>query len=317
MSPAKPLPTIADIRAAARRLRGVATLTPLLPDRLLSERLERPVFVKAECLQRTGSFKFRGAYNRIAAMSPAERARGVVAFSSGNHAQGVAAAASMFAMNAAIVMPSDAPPAKIAGTRAWGAETVLYDRETGSREAIAAQLAAERGATLIPSFDDPFVIAGQGTAGLEIAMAVAARGLRLGAVATPLGGGGLASGLGLAIRAAAPGAELWGVEPDGFDDARRSLAEGRIVANARKAGSVQDALLTPELSALTFALLSQLATGVLTASDMEAAVAQAHAASALKLIVEPGGAAALAAALHGRLPRGDGALVIVASGGNA
>ncbi|MCC6919159.1 MAG: threonine/serine dehydratase [Alphaproteobacteria bacterium] len=313
----KPVPTLDDVRAAARRLRGIATLTPLLPDRVLSERLDRPVFVKAECLQLTGSFKVRGAYNRIAALEPAERARGVVAFSSGNHAQGVAAAARMFAIPAAIVMPSDAPAAKIAGTRSWGAETVLYDRETQSRERLAAELAVARGATLIPSFDDPHVIAGQGTAGLEIAQQVAARGLVLGTVVTPLGGGGLASGLGLALQAAAPAARLYGVEPEGFDDARRSLAAGRIISNARKGGSRQDALLTPEISDLTFTLLKRLAAGLLTATDDEATAAQAHAAAVLKLIAEPGGAAALAAALHGKLPAGEGALVIVLSGGNA
>jgi len=243
----KSMPSIDDVRAAARRLRGVAVATPLLPMRDLSDRLGRPVFAKAEVLQLTGSFKFRGAYNRIAAMTPGERARGVVAFSSGNHAQGVAAAAFMRDVEAAIVMPTDAPRTKVEGTRSWGAEVVLYDRERESREAISTALAQERGATLIPSFDDPYVIAGQGTAGLEIAYAIATLGLTLGAVVTPVGGGGLASGLALALEVAAPHCDLFGVEPDGFDDVARSLAAGTILENPRRSGSLQDALLTPRI----------------------------------------------------------------------
>lgn len=313
---AAPIPTIADIQSARRRLAGVAVLTPLLGDPILSEQFGRPVFVKAETLQRTGSFKFRGAYNRIAALIPAEREAGVVAFSSGNHAQGVAAAATLRRVRAAIVMPSDAPKAKIEGTRRLGGEVVLYDRERESREEIAAALAAERGAVLIPSFDDPHVIAGQGTCGLEIAEQIAALGLVLGDVVTPVGGGGLASGLGLALQAAAPQALLHGVEPDGFDDVARSLEGGVIVGNSRKSGSTQDALLTPLMSALTFGLLRRLMTGMASVSDDEAAAAQRHAARVLKLIVEPGGAAGLAAVLTGKLNLSGGVLVILLSGGN-
>ncbi len=311
------LPTIDDVRAAARRLRGVATRTPLLPAPGLEERLGRPVFVKAESLQLTGSFKFRGAWNRIAALTPAERAPGVVAFSSGNHAQGVAAAARMHGIAAAIVMPSDAPRVKVEGTRAWGGEVHFYDRARDSREEMAARLAAERGAVLIPAFDDPFVIAGQGTAGLEIAAGIAALGHRLEAVVTPVGGGGLASGLALALEAAAPGARLYGAEPEGFDDLRRSLAEGRIVGNERKTGSIQDALLSPSVCERTFRILKPRMAAAFAVADGEAEAAMAWAARHLKLVAEPGGAAALAAVLADRIPAGEGAIVIVLSGGNA
>lgn len=310
------LPTIADVRAAVRRLNGIAVRTPLQPAPVLQRLLGRPVFVKAETLQLTGSFKFRGAWNRIAAMTAAERAPGVVAFSSGNHAQGVAAAAHLHGVAAAIVMPSDAPRVKVDGTRAWGGEVHFYDRARESREAMAAHLAAERGAIVIPAFDDPHVIAGQGTAGLEIAVAVAARGLTLGAVVTPVGGGGLASGLALALEAAAPDARLYGAEPEGFDDLRRSLAAGRIVANEARSGSIQDALLSPSVCRRTFAILRPRMAACVAVSDDEARSAMAWAALHLKLVTEPGGAAALAAVLSGHIPAGEDALVIVLSGGN-
>lgn len=313
---AKIAPGPADLALAVRRLRGVALATPLLPAAALSAELGRPVFVKAETLQRTGSFKFRGAYNRISAMSADERAQGVVAFSSGNHAQGVAAAAQLFGCRAVIVMPSDAPIGKIAGTRAHGAEIVLYDREHESREAIAQALADERGSVLIPSFDDPHVIAGQGSIGMEIAASVAGQGLVLGAVVTPLGGGGLASGLALALEAAAPGARLYGAEPEGFDDAARSFAAGRILSNARRSGSLQDALLTPELSALTFGILKGRISGMSAISDGAAEAAVRYAARMFRLVVEPGGAAGLAAVLAGAVPAGTSALAIVLSGSN-
>jgi threonine dehydratase len=312
----KPVPGLADLVLAARRLRGVALETPLLPAEVLSREMGRPVFIKAETLQITGSFKFRGAFNRIAAMTAGERGRGVVAFSSGNHAQGVAAAAALFGCQAAIVMPSDAPIAKIAGTRSYGAEVVLYDRERESREEIAEGLAAERRAVLIPSFDDPYVIAGQGTVGLEIVSAIAAQGLCLDAVVTPVGGGGLASGIALALEGAASGARLYGAEPEDFDDAGRSFAAGHIVANARKSGSLQDALLTPELSDLTFRILKPRIAGMSTVHDKAAQAAVLYAARTLKLVAEPGGAAALAAVMAGAVPPGAGALVIVLSGGN-
>lgn len=311
------IPTLADIQAAARRLRGVATRTPLLPVEALSEQLGRPVLVKAETLQRTGSFKFRGAYNRIVQLDASQRRRGVVAFSSGNHAQGVAAAARLCGVEASIVMPSDAPRTKIDGTRHWGAEVVFYDRESESREAIAQELADRRGAVLIPSFDDPDIIAGQGTVGLEIVRDVVALGLRLDMVVTPIGGGGLAGGLGIALEVAAPEVALWGVEPAGFDDVARSLESGRIVGNARRSGSVQDALLTPEISPLTFTLLQRHVRGMTQVDDAQAIAACQYAQQSLKLVVEPGGAAALAAVLAGQIAPGEGAVVIVLSGGNA
>jgi threonine dehydratase len=310
------LPSPADLRAARRRIAGRAVPTPLLPAPGLSAVLDRPVFLKPECLQRTGSFKFRGACNRIAALEPAFRAKGVVAFSSGNHAQGVAAAAQMFGIAATIVMPSDAPRAKIEGTRSYGARVVLYDRATESREAIGARIAEETGATLVPPFDDPFVIAGQSTIGFEIVEAVAAIGLRLDALVTPLGGGGLASGLALALEQAAPDGKLYGAEPAGFDDAARSLATGAVQRNTVLTGSVQDSLLSPSLGVLTWAVLKSRLADVFAVTDAEALSASAYAALTLKLTVEPGGAAALAAVRKGALPEGDGALVIVLSGGN-
>jgi len=313
----KVAPGPSDLAAAARRLRGVAVRTPLAPAASLSREMGRPVFVKAEVLQRTGSFKFRGAYNRIAALTDEERARGVVAFSSGNHAQGVAAAAAQFGCSAAIVMPSDAPIGKIAGTRSFGAEVVFYDREHESRETIAAELAETRGAVLIPSFDDSHVIAGQATVGLEIAEDVAARGLVLDAVVTPVGGGGLASGIALALEVAVPAARLYGAEPEGFDDAARSFTAGRIVGNTRKSGSVQDALLTPELSELTFGILKSRISGMGQVPDGAAEAAVRYAAREFKLVAEPGGAAGLAAVLAGIVPEGAGAVAIVLSGGNS
>ena len=312
----KQVPAIADVRAARRRLAGVALNTPLIAAQDLSRRLGRPVFIKAECLQVTGSFKLRGAYNRLAAMTPKERERGVVAFSSGNHAQGVAAAAGMFGVPSLIVMPADAPLAKVEGTRRWGGEVVFYDRETESREEIASRISSERGATLIPSFDDPYVIAGQGTAGLEIALAIAARGHQLGEVICPVGGGGLASGLAIAIHASSPNAVIRGAEPADFDDVRRSMEAGRIIANARRSGSIQDALLTPEISDLTFHILKDHMSSISVVTDDEAADACAYAARTLKLVVEPGGAAALAAVLNGPAAASESALVIVLSGGN-
>ncbi len=314
--PAQESPQFCDVQLAWRRLRGVAVRTPLLEMTALSRQMGRPVFAKPEVLQHTGSFKFRGAYNRLAAMTAQERARGVVAFSSGNHAQGVAAAARLFGMKAVLVMPADAPRAKIEGTRQLGGEVRLYDRERESREAIAQALAADSGAIVVPSFDDAHVIAGQGTAGLEIACDVAARGLILDGVVTPVGGGGLASGLALALSAASPDTRLHGVEPEGFDDVARSLAAGHIVGNTRKHGSVQDALLTPQICDRTFTILRQHQVVMHAVSDTQALEAAAYAARHLKLVVEPGGAAGLAAVLAGYGPEGTGALVVMLSGGN-
>src|SRR4051812_3074760 len=211
------VPTLADVEAAAQRLKGHAVLTPLVESPLLSEQVGGRVFLKLEILQRTGSFKFRGAYNRLVQLTPEQRTRGVVAFSSGNHAQGVAAAAALLGMPATIVMPADAPRIKAESTRAFGASVVPYDRKREKREEIAARIASDKGAVLVPSFDDPDIVAGQGTAGLEIARQSAALGIALDAVLVPCSGGGLASGIALALSGACPGARVFTAEPEGYD----------------------------------------------------------------------------------------------------
>jgi len=312
-----PIPAAADIVAAADRIRPFAVRTPLVESPDLAVRTGARVFLKLEPLQRGGSFKFRGACNRIAAMSPAERARGVVAFSSGNHAQGIALAARLHATPALIVMPSDAPAVKIAGTRAAGGEIVFYDREHESREDIAHGLAAGRGATLVPSFDDPVVIAGQGTIGLEIAADLAAMGAAADRLVCCVGGGGLIGGKAVAMAEASPGTRIEGVEPSGFDDMARSIASGRPERNVCAGGSLQDALLTPEPSPLTLALARRHVAAMHEVTDGEAMEAARYAAGILKLVVEPGGAAALAAVLSGRVgPARGETLVVIVSGGN-
>ena len=310
------LPTIEDVRDAARRIAPRAVRTPLLESPALNRRVGGRVLVKAEALQLTGSFKFRGAYNRISRLTPAERKAGVVAFSSGNHAQGVAAAAYLEGVPAVIVMPADAPALKLANTRAWGAEVVTYDRERESREAIGARIASERGAVLVKPYDDFHVIAGQGTAGLEIAADLQARGLAPDAVVTPASGGGLNAGIGLALDDAFPGVALYTAEPAGFDDHARSFAAGRRLANEPGASSFCDALLAPEPGELTFPLARVRQRGGLVASDRETETAMIEAFTELKLVLEPGGAVALAAVLAGRLPTADRLIVVVGSGGN-
>ncbi len=311
------LPEASDVERAAERLRGRAALTPLLENPALDALTDGSVLLKAECLQRTGSFKFRGACNRLAALSDAERAAGVVAYSSGNHAQGVAAAARSFGVPATIVMPADAPPIKIARTRGFGAEIVLYDRYSESREAIGEALAEERGAVLVRPYDDPFVIAGQGTTGLEMVEQAAAHDKSLDAVLVCCGGGGLTAGIALALAAASPATALYTVEPEGFDDHARSLASGQRERNDPAARSICDALLAPEPGELTFAINRQALAGALVVSDAEARAAMRFAFEELKLVLEPGGAVALAAVLNGRLPTAGRCLGVVLSGGNA
>jgi threonine dehydratase len=274
------------------------------------------VLVKVESLQRTGSFKIRGAYNRLVQLGPAERGAGVVAFSSGNHAQGVAAAARMLGIPATIVMPADAPRVKLENTRALGAEVVLYDRARESREEIAARLARERGATLVPAFDDPHVIAGQGTVGLELMQQAAELGLEPDQVLVPCSGGGLVSGTAIAVRALAPDAAVYGVEPEAFDDTRRSLAAGTLLRNPPEARSICDALQSSPPGRLTFAINRELLAGILTVSDPEVEMAMARAFRDLRLVIEPGGAVALAAALADRIPLAGRTTAIVVSGGN-
>jgi threonine dehydratase len=304
------------IRAAATRLEGHAVRTPLLRSGFLDQLAGRRVWVKSECLQHTGSFKFRGAYSALSALEPELRARGVIAFSSGNHAQGVALAARMHGTSAAIVMPSDAPQLKIDNTRAYGAETVLYDRETESRDEIGARLSAERGLTLIKPFDAPQVIAGQGTTGLEIAQDANAHGIKNADVIVCCGGGGLTSGIALALEADAPTLRVRPAEPAGFDDVARSLIAGEIKSNAAKSGSICDAIITEHAGDMTWPILKRLCGAALVISDNEALDAMAQAFLHLKLVAEPGGAAALAAALYRKDEIEGDDVIVTISGGN-
>jgi threonine dehydratase len=310
------LPTAADVDAAAPRLAGVAVRTPLINAPVLDAAVGARIFLKAETLQRTGSFKFRGAYNKISQIPDAKRSGGVVAYSSGNHAQGVAAAAKLLGMRATIVMPSDAPMAKRERTRALGAEVVLYNRDTEDRAAIARRIADERGATLVPPFDDPMIIAGQGTIGREIVEDLAALGLKPEVVVIGASGGGLAAGTALGVKSRVPGCKFFTAEPEGFDDTRRSFASGNREVNARLSGTICDALMTQTPGEITFPINRELIGDGVTASDAEVARAVAFAFRELKLVVEPGGAIGLAALLAGR-PEVKGKIVVaVLSGGN-
>ena len=310
------LPTHADVVAAAERLKGVAVRTPLLASALLSATTGARVFLKPECLQRTGSFKFRGAYNALSLIPEADRAKGVVACSSGNHAQGVAEAARLFGVDATILMPADAPAMKIARTKRSGASVVTYDRAREDREALTVKLAAEKKADLVHPFDDARVIAGQGTIGLEIVEDLAASGLVPDLVLTPASGGGLASGIALGLEARAPAARVVMVEPAGFDDQARSLAAGTRVSNPKTSGSICDALLSPTPGEITFAVNVARGSTAVAASDDEALEAMAFAAIEHKLLVEPGGAVALAALLKDRVDVAGKTVVVVLSGGN-
>jgi len=297
--------SIDDVRAARDRIAGLVERTPLLDAAIGGAR----VLLKCECLQTGGAFKLRGATNRLLQLSEDERKRGVVAFSSGNHARGVAIAARRLGIPAVIVMPADAPQVKVDGTRAEGAEIVFYDRRRESREEIAARLAGERGAVVVPSFDDPAIVAGQGTVGFEILEQATATVRR---IVIPCGGGGLASGIALAC----PDAEIVIVEPDGWDDMKRSLEGGEIVAvEAGAPETILDSLQTPKVSPITFAILEARSASALSVSDAEAVAAMRWAWDNHKLVVEPGGAAALAALLAGKVEAAEGTVVVL-SGGN-
>ena len=305
---------IARIEAAAERLRGHARRTPLLNAPLLDQIAGRKVFVKAECLQWTGSFKYRGGWAAISALAPTVRARGVIAFSSGNHAQGVALAARQHGVPAVIIMPRDAPQVKIANTRAYGAEVVLYDRQLQDRDAIGAALSDERGLTLIRPYDEPEVIAGQASVGLEIAEQAVAAGIGVADVLICCGGGGLTSGVALALEARAKNLRARTCEPSGFDDMARSLASGQILRNPALSGSICDAIVTPQPGQITFPILQRLCGPGLVVSDDQALRAMALAFAHLRIVVEPGGAVALAAALFAEgLPD---TVICIASGGN-
>jgi len=309
--------SLADIEAAAERIKGVAVETPLLESPALNERLGLSVLLKAETLQRVGAFKFRGAYNRLVQLTPAERKVGVVAYSSGNHAQGVALAAKLLGVPALIVMPSDAPALKIANTRGYGAEVKLYDRLTESREKIAAAVAAERGAVVVPAFDDPMIMAGQGTAGLEMVRQARERGAELDVVITPTSGGGLLSGVSTAVKALSPATLCYGVEPAGYDDTLKSLRAGQRTPMTPTFRTLCDALETPCPGELTFPILKANLTDVAVVTDAEVAEAVRYAFETLKLVVEPGGSVGLAALLAGKIAPKPGQTVgLVLSGGN-
>jgi threonine dehydratase len=308
--------TSADIDAAARVIAPYAVRTPLLSPPVLSERVGTKVFLKPELLQRTGSFKFRGAFNKLSSIPLQSRGGGVVAFSSGNHAQGVAHAAQLLNMRATIVMPSDAPLSKRERTKAYGAEVVLYDRDREDREAIAADIAGKRGATLVRPYDDAFVIAGQGTVGKEIAEDMAALGIAPDIVVAPASGGGLVAGVATAIKARYPQALIMSAEPEGFDDHARSLRAGKREPHRAEGRTICDALMASIPGEITFVINSRLLAQGITATDAEVGAAVGFAFRELKLVVEPGGAVGLAALLAGRIDVKGKNVVIVLSGGN-
>lgn len=305
-----------DILDAAKRIEGVAVRTPLLESPALNDRVGGRVFIKPENLQRVGAFKFRGAYNRLSRLTDEEKARGVVAFSSGNHAQGIAHAAQILGIKATIVMPKDAPELKLANTRAYGADVVLYDRYAEDREAVAATVVGDSGATVVPPYNDPHIMAGQGTVGLEIAQDLEAIGLTPDQALINCGGGGLCSGAYLALYRHFPSLKGYAVEPEAFDDVTRSLVSGTIETVDFGARSVCDALLTPSAGSLTFPIMKELGLQGVTVSDDEALDAVQYAAVSLKLVGEPGGVASLAALLSGKVEPKNKTTVIVISGGN-
>jgi threonine dehydratase len=306
----------ADIEAAALRIRGKAVITPLLSSPDLDQRTGSRILVKAEPLQQTGSFKFRGAYNRISQLSADERSRGVVAYSSGNHAQGVAYAARTFGVKATIIMPKDSPRLKIENTRGYGAEVILYDRFGESREAIGQRISDETGAVLVPPYDDPHIMAGQGTIGIEMVRQAADLGLTFDSVLCCCGGGGLISGLATSVSYLSPSTKLYAVEPENYDDTKRSLEKGERLSNAPHPMSICDAIVTPMPGKLTFPINKAKLAGGFAVSDQEAAEAVAYAARVLKITVEPGGAVALAAVLSGKLDCKGKIVGVVCSGGN-
>lgn len=316
MSDTLSAPVYSDVAEAAARLQGQAVRTPLLRNDVLDARLDARVFVKAECLQRTGSFKFRGAFNRISRMNAEEKARGVLAYSSGNHAQGVAAAARLNGTTAKILMPKDAPRAKVEGVEFWGGEVVEYDRGRDNREEMGRSIAQAEGRVLVPPYEDPFIIAGQGTAGLEAVEQMAEFGETPDIVVCCAGGGGLIAGVGLAVKHHHPEAQVWSAEPEGFDDHRRSIASGHRETNERLTGSICDAIITPTPGELTWSLNStQLSDGA-AVSDEEALDAMAFAWRQMKIVVEPGGAVALAAVLSGKIDVAGRSVCVLATGGN-
>ncbi|OJJ11031.1 pyridoxal-5'-phosphate-dependent protein [Alphaproteobacteria bacterium AO1-B] len=308
--------TFDDVLEAADALEGVAVKTPLLTNPALDERVGGRVLIKPECLQRSGSFKFRGAYNCLRQLDLDVRAKGVVACSSGNHAQGIASSAKIFGMPATIVMPADAPQVKLERTRGYGATVITYDRATQDRDKIAAEICAETGATFVHPYNDPAVIAGQGTVGLEMEAQAKDLGVRLDDVLACTGGGGLSSGIALALANTSAETVFHTVEPQFFDDYKRSLEAGGLLSNPAKSGSICDALLSESPGEIGFSILRQFSGEGYTVTDEQVLDAVAFAFSELKLVVEPGGAAALAALLSGKLDLRERTVGVVLTGGN-
>jgi threonine dehydratase len=310
------LPTAEDVRSAASCLEGKAYKTPLLESPLLNEKLDCRLLVKAETLQRTGSFKFRGAYNKISNIPEDKKKNGIVAFSSGNHAQGVAAAAKIFGIATQIFMPKDAPAIKVANTRAYGAQVLFYDRFKEDRNIIAEKLVKENGATLVHPYDDPMIVAGQGTVGLEVARQARAMDANLNAFLAPCGGGGLISGCALALVSESPDTEIYSAEPVGFENTALSVAAGERLLGKRDGKSICDALLSPEPGKITYEINARLLKSCLTISDQTVIEAMKVAFNYFKLVVEPGGAAALAAVLSEKYKASGKTVAVVLSGGN-
>ena len=310
------LPELKDVISAAAKISDVAVKTPLLKCEDLSQKLSAEIYVKVECLQRVGAFKFRGAYNRLSRLNDEEKRKGVVAYSSGNHAQGVAASAKLLGINATIVMPEDSPKMKLQNTRNYGAKVVTYDRDKESREEIADNISKETGAIVVPSFEDFYIISGQGTVALEAVQQAKEKSVKFDLFMTPIGGGGLISGCSIAIKGLSPKTEIYGVEPDGFNDVQRSLESGKIESNARSSGTICDAILTQHPEKMTFTIMSNNLSGVLTVTDDEVLSAMKYAWEKMKLVVEPGASVALAAVLHGKVDVKGKKVCIVLSGGN-
>jgi threonine dehydratase len=309
-------PLIGDIESAVRRIHGVAVKTPLLESPLLNARAGGRVLIKAETLQRTGSFKFRGAYNFISQIDPAVRPRGVASFSSGNHAQGVAQAAQLHGIPATIVMPADAPAIKQRNTEFYGATVVTYERDGEDRQAITQRIIEETGGTLVPPYDHPWIVAGQGTVGLEIAEQTAEADARPDTVLVPCGGGGLVAGVAIALADRMPETEVYAVEPESHNDTKRSLESGRRLPVEADRASFCDALLAPIPGELTFQVNARLLAGGLAVGDRAVAQAMLALFEDTKLVAEPGGAVAMAAVLSGALQLNGGTAVVVCSGGN-
>jgi threonine dehydratase len=307
---------IGDVEAAAARLKDQIVSTRLVESEALNAKYKARILFKPECLQRTGSFKFRGAYNRISQFTDDEHKRGIIAYSSGNHAQGVASSAKLFGIHATIIMPLDAPQTKVANTRSYGAEVVFYDRYNQTRDEVAAPYIEERGMILVPPYDDPSIMAGQGTIGLELVADANERGLTLDHLFVPTGGGGLISGISVAVKAGSPGTRIWGVEPENFDDLRRSLIAGEPVANEPGHRSICDAILTPQPGNLTFPVNKRNLAGAIAVTDDAVKTAMRDAANYLKLIVEPGGCVGLAALASGAVDIEGKTVAVVLSGGN-